>query len=65
MDADSTYKPAILLYGAYIHRIGLSLRKKDVLNEALQVFCTSFFVALKLLNPLHKMLKSHDFQRVY
>ena len=33
-DADSTYKQAIMLYGAYMHRVGLSLKKSNVLNEA-------------------------------
>ena len=33
IDADSTYKQAIMLYGAYMHRVGLSLKKQKVLNK--------------------------------
>ena len=34
MGADSTYKQAIMLYGAFMHSIGLSLKKLNVINEA-------------------------------
>ena len=34
IDADSTYKQAIMLYGDYMNRIGKSLKKQNVSNEA-------------------------------
>ena len=34
INADSIYKQAIMLYGAYMHRVKLYLKKPNVLNEA-------------------------------
>ena len=34
IDADSTYKQTILLYGAYMYRLRLLLKKVNVLNKA-------------------------------
>ena len=34
MDTDSNFKQAIMLYGAHMHRVELSLKKQNVLNEA-------------------------------
>ena len=33
IDVYSTYKQAIMLYGAHMHRVALSLKKQNVLNE--------------------------------
>ena len=34
IDADSTFKQALMVYEAYMHRVGLSINKINVLNEA-------------------------------
>ena len=43
MNAPSTYKQAIMVYGAHMHRVGLKLKKQNVLNEATLFFPTLQF----------------------
>ena len=40
INVDSPYKQAIMAYGAYMHRVGLSLNKVNVLKEFVLDFHT-------------------------
>ena len=35
INSDSNYKQDIMLYGAHMHRVGLSLKKQNVIIEAI------------------------------